>query len=291
MKYIKLFLPLIIINIFCLTGFGEEDRARHVRFAKNLFDDKRYFEAISEARKLEIDGNSDGVELFINSCYYKGGQFGSIISGISEIKNDHRFVFKMHEILGHSYLRLGKYNASYRVSELIDYDSINKNEYANLFSMRYLPLVYDNRFGKLGDEIKIAEKYIGLDKDFIKLKAELMKFNEIRKTSPLFSSIASAVVPGSGQIYNGYFSDGLISFVSVFSSAMAGYYLMKQGHEGFAKTAFFFSALFYSGNIYGAYNSSKKFNRSEISKYRSGILKFAGEYDPLKGEDVEEVLR
>lgn len=79
---------------------------------------------------------------------------------------------------------------------------------------------------------------------------------------PVTSVLMSAIVPGSGKIYSGYWKDGVISFIFIAASAY-------QSYRGFNKNGiksaygWIFGSLafgFYVGNLYGSGKSANQHN-------------------------------
>ena len=85
--------------------------------------------------------------------------------------------------------------------------------------------------------------------------------------------------------------EGLISFASVAATALGGLYFHNNGRAGYSYTLFFFSGLFYTGNIYGGWNTAEKRNRRIVSDEYNLINKRYGDYNPEACIDVEELLR
>lgn len=116
----------------------------------------------------------------------------------------------------------------------------------------------------LGRQWKQSDNYLnqtqGLDPRFRKLTDDAL---HIKTKSPLLASTFSAIIPGTGKIYTGFWKDGLIAllFVSVNS---------WQAYRGFTKYGtnsphgWIFGGIasgFYLGNIYGSWKSAQKHNK------------------------------
>lgn len=116
----------------------------------------------------------------------------------------------------------------------------------------------------LGRQWKQSDLFLqqnqGLDPRFRNLTNEALR---IKYKSPLLASTFSAVIPGTGKIYSGFWKDGLIAllFVSVNS---------WQAYRGFTKYGanaphgWIFGGIatgFYLGNIYGSWKSAQKHNK------------------------------
>lgn len=282
---------IYFLFIFTVQAPASEFQKKNIKFIDYLFKNKQYFECISEARKYQLYSPSNGVEFLINTCYYMGGQYQRLSGSIVDVDFKHKYYFPMNELLSHSYFEINSYDRSYAVSKNIDYEVIDRKYYKRLFSMRYFPLLFLNKNQVLIEEIKEAESYLENDANFRSLRNELLAFSQFKRKSPILSSFMSSVIPGSGQIYSGRYSDGLISFIAVCSTFLGGIHFKRNNNEGYAYTMFFFSGLFYTGNIYGAYNSSKKYNSSHLSNYRNKIGNLSEAFPPSEILNVEELLR
>jgi len=100
----------------------------------------------------------------------------------------------------------------------------------------------------------------------------------------------SAFAPGLGQCYSGYPGEGLISILSVAAAAAGGVYMKNRDRKGFSYTMFFFSGVFYTGNIYGAYNSAEKYNNDQLRSRHENVMSKYGSYNPADYIDIESVF-
>ena len=90
--------------------------------------------------------------------------------------------------------------------------------------------------------------------------------------SRLVSTALSAVFPGLGQVYSGRAADGLYSFLAVAGSGLATYWYAAEPAKRDrtrikVSLAAFFTALFYSGNLYGANVAARDYNRYHERQY------------------------
>ena len=80
----------------------------------------------------------------------------------------------------------------------------------------------------------------------------------------------SAVIPGSGKIYAGYWRDGIMAFLFTAGNLYMAYhfYTLEKPH-GFNTWLFgFFGISFYAGNLFGSYKAAKDHNRRLNQMYR-----------------------
>jgi len=266
--------------------FSSEPAVDNRNFIKYLFMNKRYFDAVSEARRYQYYSKKSEMDYFINVCYYKGEQYGTVIKNINRF--NYNGSMDMSELLSYSLIKLNYYDPAYDRAKKIKY---NKVDAKRIFRMRYLPLVKSRKFRLLREEVNEAAKYLHNDSNFFLLRKELLEFSELRLHSPFLSSISSAIIPGSGQIYSGKYMDGVISLASVVSTFAGGLYLRKHDREGYGNTMLFFCGLFYAGNIYGAYNSAISYNEGMINNKENNLYRITPAFNPEENIDLNELLK
>ena len=101
------------------------------------------------------------------------------------------------------------------------------------------------------------------DKKNADLHLIAFKSKQIKYKSPFTASLLSTIVPGTGKFYTKYWKDGLISMMLVGLNAWQSY---RGFHKYGSKSAYgwVFGGIasgFYIGNVYGSYQSAKKYNR------------------------------
>lgn len=81
--------------------------------------------------------------------------------------------------------------------------------------------------------------------------------------SPVLAAVLSAVLPGSGRIYAGRIWDGIFGFIMVSIPAASAYRMREEsGSFGFMMYASA-AAVFYGGEVYGAWRTAKYYRRIE----------------------------
>ena len=122
---------------------------------------------------------------------------------------------------------------------------------------------------------QFAQAKYALDSMGLRNNPTLLQYSEtlggitsVKKKSAAMSMAMSAVIPGSGKIYSGYWKDGLV--VLAFTSVSTW-----QAYRGFSKSgvksvyAWVYAGSsfgFYVGNIYGARKAAFKYNTTKIHK-------------------------
>ncbi len=261
-------------------------------FLTQLFHEKRYFDAIGEAERLQFYQGKNSLQYFINLCYFRGGQFFTVINNVRGISSRHGRYFDLKELQTLSYINVGEYEKAYRNSlSMKNFSQFSLSNRERLFRMRAMPLMKARKTAPLLEEIALGENYLGDSGKFPTLRHELMEFTNLKLKSPAIAALSSAIIPGSGQIYSGSYMGGVISLISVGATLLGGLVCHKRGEPGYGNTLFGFSALFYCGNIYGAWNSAETYNGNKISFKEKRIEKLWANPKPGEGITVEELLR
>ncbi len=281
-KYITLLLLALLfhgLNIYAADRDNIEKKQK--KFARELFSHGRYFEAIGEAAKLDRSGDNTGLNYFIYSAYYKGEQYRTVIHDyIPGGKGGD--LFPGFLLRSRSYFMLGDYENSRESLGSFRYSQLDQNMRHELFIRRTESFIKAAECDLLRDEILLAGPFLKDDYNFSALRRELEKYNQIGLKSPLLAGGMSAVVPGLGQIYSGRIMEGLISLAAVASTFAGAMHYRAKGMDGESRTLFFFSGLFYSGNIYGAVNSARNSNVKRGSLFLKRMSTFYTPYFPEK---------
>ncbi|MDH5655541.1 MAG: hypothetical protein OEZ34_06505 [Spirochaetia bacterium] len=116
-------------------------------------------------------------------------------------------------------------------------------------------------------EIKSTSEHVILYLDQIKEK---------RKKSRVLAGIMSGILPGSGQMYAGHFTDGLISFfINGFLIGSAAYANHAETRAGMSHGGSVIlgavALIFYSANIAGAVASAKRYNIYQERKFHRDL--------------------
>jgi hypothetical protein len=262
-------------------------------FIKNLYIQKDYFNTIAETRRLlnYSTGPTDQNKYlyFLLSNYYLGNQYKSVIFHIHK-KNPEDFDSKL--LLSLAYFQCGMYPKSLNLLQSIDTKDIDNNRKYELLLRKIQLTMHMSRYREALNEIDNSGQSMQGFMPIDKLKMDLEKYKDIRLKSKALAISLSAVLPGSGQIYSGRYADGIISLVSTLALAFSSYYSYKRGENGIAISLGFFSALFYAGNIHGAYRSAERYNTRSEDNFRSAYIEsHIPKYDPLKYISIDELFK
>ncbi len=95
---------------------------------------------------------------------------------------------------------------------------------------------------------------------------------ELRRVNPGLASLASALVPGLGQIIAGEFWDGVLAFTTNALWIGATWWAVGEGEYATAALTGFVGAGFYLGNVYNAGQAAEESNRRAVAALASEIV-------------------
>ncbi|MFC1670470.1 hypothetical protein ACFL20_08760 [Spirochaetota bacterium] len=288
---------LLMIVPLCIFFPGEQARGeinlkiKQKKFVQSLFNERRYFDCISETRRLiNLNAKDDAphkYDFFINVNYYYGHQYRSVIHNITK-KNKDKYNLSDSILLSQSFLRLGMFSQAGYVLKDIHYGNVDKEGRYDVLLRKLEPLLYTANFKESLAEVERSKRFFSEKKKIELLYSEIEKYDKIRLKSKALSVTLSAIIPGSGQIYSGKYLDGILSFIGVAATAASAYFLYDYGENELAYTMIFFSALFYGGNIYGAYNSANSANVMLQREFLTAMKdRFIHSYNP--GKEVKRM--
>ena len=117
------------------------------------------------------------------------------------------------------------------------------------------------------------KRLIGAKRDDVEVIATNRK--SLQYKSPQAAGFMSAIVPGSGQVYNGRYKDGFYSFLLNGLFIVGAYTAYNDENYAVAGILTLFEIGWYSGNIYSAVNGAHKYNRKvDEDFFRYGTHRF-----------------
>ena len=287
--YLVFFIAAVSINIS--ASDNNSFREKQFMFIKELYQSGRYFDSISESEKLQFTENKPELEYFIYLNYFSAGQYNTVINSYSPDFSTDEMQFTALLLLSQSFFKKDMFMESYKVLENFEYDRVPDKYKFTMFLRRVEPLILSGETEIIDEEISRSEIFLNDTYNFTELREELQLYRKEGLTSPEYAALMSAVVPGLGQCYAGYPAEGLISILSVAATAAGGVYMKNRDRKGFSYTMFFFSGVFYTGNIYGGYNSARARNNEFMRSRHNSVVSKYGFYNPAEYIDLERVLR
>ncbi len=267
---------------------GSDLVIRQKLFIRDLFGQKRYFDAIAETRRLmafDPGGDSGGdYSFFIEINLFLGGQYRSVVRDITARPGppDHR----TSVLLSQSYLKLGMNERGLEAALRVRYGAVDGPLRYPLLARRAEAYLACGMYRELVEEIGAAEHFIPDGGRLRLFREEMERYRQIPLKSVPLAVALSVVIPGAGQIYAGKWLLGIVSFIGVASLAGGAYLLYRQGSKNLSYTFIAFSSVFYLGNIYGAFNAAQSVNE-DLRRDFSGDVK----RKCIPGYDPDEEVR
>jgi tetratricopeptide (TPR) repeat protein len=289
-----IFTALIFPGIILAAETGAGFAAAQKSFIKKLFAEKRHFDCIAETRRLlhhepDLERRADYL-YFIGANYFLGGQYATA-ARLMEEPSAGESNGRSRVLRSQALSRLGL-----KAEALADLDSVPE-ESANpflrydIFLRRADTLLSLRRYADMLREIDAQRKFFAGSPRLAEFRRDVEDYSKLRDREGRRAALLSAALPGAGQAYSGKYLDGIVSLAAVAGAGYGAWYFYRRGEGSLACTLTFFTALFYGGNIYGAWNSAGAENSAENRRFAAGLReKYITPYDPLKFTDLPGVL-
>ncbi len=201
---------LFILVIFFQQGFAQTQLESQLTFAESLFAQEKYFDAITEAKRLVFFDSANQYSFKVNNLiaesYKQGGKLSEAVHYFTKAEiaaNNAKDLFKTK-------IEIVKINILRRAFNLTDHQ-LNEMEKDARFAADSSSLQYWRGWNYLfhDDWEKAAQVYSKID------SAETLKniCEEVQKKkySISFARGISVVLPGAGQFYTGNYVSGILS--------------------------------------------------------------------------------
>ncbi len=228
--------------------------------AEKLFENKNYFNAITEYKRVQFFDKENKYNFYSNFkiglCYKYGGFYENAIQYFSYASKysktiDEEFEAKT-EIARVNILRRTTQNALLLLNQL-ENDSSFQNKKDEILYWKGWAYIFNNDWKNA--EITFAKSLIGKELYLLSKKVNNQKL------SVTFTKVISYILPGSGQIYAGKYLSGLLSFAW---NILAGYFTINSFLQNRAFDGIVIGELvwlrFYKGNIENAEKYSEQKN-------------------------------
>lgn len=257
---------LFILTVLCWnTGNAQNlfNAANSEKFARYLLNTRQYELAVNEFERI-LSINPDDTTTFPNLMEaYRLGNICQTSFRNLEMLNVNRF-FQNKDVAA-EYLKLTLacnyyHQEDYFTKALLVLDQPTQTFYRTgrfVFQEKTDSLI---RFMNQNREL--------LSQEYPSLYSNIAEIGNYKRKKPALAAAMSAVIPGSGKAYTGYWGDAVMSLVFVSSNAWLSY-------KGFNKkginsaNGWIFGSIsmgFYLGNIWGSGKAAKTYNRIEYEK-------------------------
>jgi TM2 domain-containing membrane protein YozV len=201
---------LFILEIFFQQGFAQIQLEKQLAFAESLFAQEKYFDAITEAKRLSFFDSTDQYSFKANNLiaesYRQGGKLSEAVhyftrAEISSHDKMELFSTKI-EIIKINVLRRAFYLADHQLNEL---------EKDQRFTAENSSLQYWRGWNYLfhDDWQKAAEVFGKIDS--VATLKNICEEVQKKKYSVSFARGISIALPGAGQFYTGNYVSGILS--------------------------------------------------------------------------------
>ena len=263
-KFHCIFLFLVLQEIFFFQqSYCQTDSINEINiyspqnilaFADFLFCQKDYLRAATEYENYLTKNNNDTIKFKIALSFLNMGRHIEAENKFSELLNNPKLaalskfeiaksIFQRKDF---SYLR-NYYNES-------EENGIQVN--GEIKSLYYYSLLYQQQ--KLPPE----KDFINIFPNSVQLplKEFYLKKENLPNRSPFIAGVLSAIIPGTGKIYTGEYSDGITAVILTGLLTFLSYDNFDHNHNFRGWLWGGFAALFYAGNIYGSAVSAQIYN-------------------------------
>lgn len=261
---------IILLGIPSVSALEKDwqDPRTFLHFADNLADNKDYYRAITEYKRVIFHfpkyEKLDWVNFQIGRMYHLGGRFNTAkeyLVPLTASKSD-KLSFLARNWVALTYYENHEYVNSARL-----FVELYKTERSDGIGSDYAAYAGMSHYflGKYADAkkffVSMEQKNSSLPVKKFKASAlEIVERSEKRKRKTPWIAITTAIFPGGGHLYLGQWDTALVSLLVVGGTAFLAY-------DGFRKDSLVqgsifltFSSGFYVGSIYSAYRETLKYN-------------------------------
>ena len=264
MKFLCMLLSLVLLEIFfSQKSFCQADSTNEIElfspknilaFADFLFCQKDYLRAITEYENYLKTNNNDSIKFKIALSYLNMGKHEEAENKFSELLMNRAFGAQSRLEIAKSIFQRKDFSSMeslYGESEIKGFQS-----QSNIRCLYYFSMLYQQ--SKLHDENEFVDAFPNSIR--LSVKELYGKKENLPHRSPVFASILSAIIPGTGKIYTGEYSDGITAAVITGLLTFLSYDNFEYNHKFRGWLWGGLAAFFYAGNIYGSAASAQIFN-------------------------------
>lgn len=240
-----------------------------LKFARYLSTTRQLNFAAQEYERLNYLWPNDSViVLELVQTYRLNNQCEKFVPSLKLLENEDR-LFK-NSAYSSEYLRF-TLNCRIKDQNYFEVLSLLKPEEKAFFTASYywVNKQYDSLFNYYSQEKNL------LAVANINLYDITKSFSEQKYKSPVFASLMSTIIPGSGKAYSKRWGDAFVSFLFVGTNTYASYRAFKKKGIN-SVNGWIFGSLavsFYSANIWGSAKAAKNYNIKQKETYQSNAEK------------------
>ena len=248
----KFYLIILVFSTLSVRIAAQDDFVKQFDFAKQLYAGEKYYDAVTELKRLLYFDKSETynykANILIGKSYKQGGKFADAVkhftlAEINAANGDELYYSRIENV---------RVNILRRTTDRA-LDLLSSLEDDKRFSSKKDELNYWRGWAYIfADDWENAAFSLGMidNQHELKLLAEKV---EDEKYSVNFAKIISMIIPGAGQFYTGEYVSGLLSLSW---NVLWGYLTIKSFVDDRIFDGIMVGSLlwlrFYNGNIYNA---------------------------------------
>jgi tetratricopeptide (TPR) repeat protein len=254
-------------------------REKEIRqFAADLFIAGEYFRAITEAKRyislFPSGPRTEEMTRRIGDAYLMSHEWAEAIAAYDDFLMKYPASSEASAATFYKAIALLKQGNGVEAGRLFQLiqngaDPLKKDEAAR---WEILLLIRQNRFDEA--ERRLKEQIVRPEKENeADIIAEMINAKKsARYKSPETAGVLSALLPGSGQLYDERYQDGVYSFLLNTLFILGAYKAYDQENYALAGLLTLFEIGWYTGGIYGAVGGAHKYNsRIDEELFRNGV--------------------
>ncbi len=283
---------LLLAFALCASAARAQDfPAQQKSFIRALFEDRNYFSAIAETRRLLVyapgDARARDWRYFLEANYFLGGQHMTVIAHLagSSVMRDPGSLL----LLSRAYFAKRMYTECARTLDEIALRNPDPDMRLEL-ALRRAELALTG--GGFVEARAALDEPGAASPDALALFArDIESSGPPAYRSPALAALFSAALPGSGQLYAGRWADALVSVFALAALSYGTWRASADGQRGAAVSLGFITGLAYAGTVYGAWNAARAFNAAAPSQLASALIaRHVPGYDPMKHVDYKRLF-
>ena len=244
-----------------------------LRFANQFFLEKDYYRAAIEFERTAINSENENLKQIAKTkvveSYFLGEQYNKLFGfSISYLKRPDRLIW-MQSL---AYMKSKKYQEALDILQNLKSGTNQKYQI-----QLYKSLMGERPICPIAPESSKIIDSTGID------YATLIQTSiEAKNINPWLYGLASALLPGSGQIMAGQFFDGLSALAVVSSLGAGGYFALKNSETAMGVTLVALTSIFYGANVYGGFRAALQFNVEQRDLRARRLFKMSLRYRVLR---------
>jgi tetratricopeptide (TPR) repeat protein len=236
-------------------------------FADALYDEKDYYRAITEYKRLifykPLSGEAIKASFRIALSYMEGKRYEAAIFQFKKFRQLYPadpLAMEALFLIGEGLYKLKNYDDAFKYFEKVELAAKLPEMKDRAAAAKGWCLAKKGRWSAAADVYgNLQDSASALT--YERLSRDLTAAIKLPQKSPTLAGALSAIIPGSGQLYLGRKQDALVAFLlngAFIAGAMESF---RKDEDATGAILLFFEAGWYAGNIYGATSGAHKYNR------------------------------